>query len=374
MMVERQLPKYLQLKQEIMAWLAAGELQPGAQMPSENEIAARYRISRQTVRQALGELEQAGWLYRVQGKGTFVSKPPAKAGAAEAPAPAVQAVGTISMMTTYISDYIFPHIVRGAEGTIRQRGFGLMLSSTDNDKARERDNLQLMLSQQVRGAIIEPTRSAQGNPNLDLYLALQVHNIPFVMINERYPELHSPCLKIDDEQAAYEAASYLIDLGHTYIAGFFKTDDLQGANRMKGFVRAHRDHRLPLLPGSVTHYATESALAHPYEAALAMLQQTQRPTALFCYNDELAVRLLEVARQLNLSVPRDLSVLGFDDSSLATATETKLTTVAHPKQQMGIDAANLLLDMIAGRQNDVAQDQIYRSELIIRESTGPCPR
>lgn len=374
-MGDRQLPKYVQLKQEIMAWLAAGELQPGEQMPSENEIAARYSISRQTVRQTLGELEQEGWLYRVQGKGTFASTPPGKGGLAEQPtAGGIHAVGTVSMLTTYISDYIFPHIVRGAEGTIRQHGFGLMLSSTDNDKARERDNLQLMLSQQVRGAIIEPTKSAQGNPNLDLYLALQVHNIPFVMINERYPELHSPCLKIDDEQAAYEAAHYLIGLGHTYIAGFFKTDDLQGANRMKGFVRAHRDHRLPLLSGSVTHYATESALALPYETALALLQQEKRPTALFCYNDELAVRLLEVARQLNLSVPGDLSVIGFDDSPLATATETKLTTVAHPKQQMGIDAANLLLDMIAGGQEYVAQDHIYKSELIIRESTGPCPR
>lgn len=363
-MSPKQPPKYMMLKQEILSWIASGQIRPDEQMPSEHEIAARYGLSRQTVRQALGELEKEGWLYRVQGKGTFVAQPQPKVQAA-------RDIRMIAMVTTYISDYIFPHIVRGAESALRSRGYSLTLSSTDNDKEKERENLKQLLDQPFDGYIIEPTKSAQGNPNLDLYLMLQSRGKPFVMINERYPELFCPCLKMDDETGAYMATRHLIELGHTNIAGFFKIDDLQGANRMKGFVRAFREFGLPLRPNTITPYTTETARTAPLEAAHALLNQEpgSRPTGFVCYNDELAVHLLEVPRTLGLSVPDDLSVVGFDDSSLAVATEVKLTSIIHPKSEMGMAAANLLLDIIEGQKSLNQQEIIYVPELVVREST-----
>ncbi|WP_274362009.1 GntR family transcriptional regulator [Paenibacillus thermotolerans] len=361
-MNDRQPPKYMQLKQEILSWLTSGQLKPNDQMPSEHEIAGRFGMSRQTVRQTLSELEKDGWLYRLQGKGTFVAQP--NTGSA-------QETQTIGMITTYISDYIFPHIVRGAEGALRRRGFGLTLSSTDNDKQKERENLQFFLSHRTRGLIIEPTKSAQGNPNLDLYLSLHVQGIPFLMINERYPELHCPCLKMDDEAGGYAATKHLFDLGHKHIAGFFKTDDLQGANRLKGFIRAHIERGHPLQRSSVTQYTTETKSTLPYESALSMLQLEERPTAFVCYNDELAVRLLEAVRRTGLSVPEDLSIVGFDDSSLSTATEVKLTTIVHPKTEMGEAAAEMLLSMMEGKPGDTVKDIIYVPELVVRDSTRP---
>ncbi|SDD37937.1 GntR family transcriptional regulator, arabinose operon transcriptional repressor [Paenibacillus sp. UNCCL117] len=373
-MNDKQIPKYRQLKQGLLDKLSGGEWKAHDQMPSEHEIATSFGMSRQTVRQALGELEQEGWLYRLQGKGTFVSEP----AATKTSGP----VRTIGMMTTYISDYIFPHIVRGAEAALRDKGYRLMLLSTDNDKARERENLELLLGEPLSGLIIEPTRSAQGNPNLDLYLSLQVQGIPFVMINERYPELNCPCFRLDDEAGGYAAAEHLIRLGHRSIAGFFKTDDLQGANRLKGFLRALGDHGLPLRPDSVTSYMTEDGTARPYAAAIAMLEREDRPTALVAYNDQLAVRLLEAARQAKLSVPRELSIVGFDDSSLATATEVKLTTLTHPKSEMGRQAAIQLMDWIEDRQGaatdhagptrhaEKERDRLFAPELIVRGSTA----
>lgn len=358
----KQQPKYIMLKKEIMSWMSSGQIGPDEQMPSEHELANRYGVSRQTVRQALGELEKEGWVYRIQGKGTFAAQPKTQV------AKDMQMIG---MVTTYISDYIFPHIVRGAESALRSRGYSLTLSSTDNDKGKERDNLQLLLDQPFEGFIIEPTKSAQGNPNLDLYLTLQTNGKPFVMINERYPELYCPCLKMDDEMGGYLATKHLIELGHTHIAGFFKTDDLQGANRMKGFIRAFREFDLPFRANTITPYATETAKTIPFEAALSMLQQEaeNRPTAFVCYNDELAVHLLEAPRIMGLSVPDDLSIVGFDDSSLATATEVKLTTIVHPKSEMGMAAAELLLDLIDGNKHLNHQEIVYAPELVIREST-----
>ncbi|ASA23635.1 GntR family transcriptional regulator [Paenibacillus donghaensis] len=359
-MTDKPLPKYMQLKKELLSRIEAGGLKPDDQMPSEHEIAAQSGMSRQTVRQALGQLEKEGWLYRLQGKGTFVARQETRP---------LQTSSMIGMMTTHISDYIFPHIVRGAEAQLRSCGYSMMLSSTDNDKEKERENLEMMLGQPFKGLIIEPTKSAQGNPNLSLFLALEVHHIPFIMINERYPELHCPCLKLDDEAGGYLAAEHLIQLGHRGIAGFFKTDDLQGANRLKGFMRAFHKHRLPLAADTVVHYTSEQKLTVPYEAALRMLHSGTRPTAFVCYNDELAVLLLEAARQTGLSVPDDLSIIGFDDSTLATATEVKLTTIRHPKQEMGVQAADLLMEMIQRRTAETPKDIIYKPELVLRSST-----
>ncbi|AZN43901.1 GntR family transcriptional regulator [Paenibacillus albus] len=361
-MKERQLPKYVQLKIEITNWIETGKLQPDEQMPSENEIAEQFGMSRQTVRQALGELEQEGRLYRMQGKGTFVAKPREEQYAE---------VRTIGLVTTYISDYIFPHIVRGAEAAVRARGYSLLLSSTDNDKGRERESLAMLTSQPLSGLIIEPTKSAEGNPNLAYFLTLNNRRIPYVMINARYPEISSPSLVIDDEEGGFTAAEHLLQLGHRHIAGFFKTDDLQGVLRLKGFMRAHQEDGAELQPDFVVSYRTEEKVGRVVEIAQELLGRPEgkRPTALVCYNDELALRLLEVIRRAGLSVPQDVSIVGFDDSWLATATEVKLTTLAHPKLAMGEDAASMLFELIESGGDSVPQSRIYKPELIIREST-----
>ncbi|WP_274648926.1 GntR family transcriptional regulator [Paenibacillus humicola] len=368
-MKERLQPKYRQLKEEIVSWIAAARFKPHDKLPSENEIASRFGMSRQTVRQALGDLEAEGWLYRTQGKGTFVAET-AEGGRAGSSAL------TVGLVTTYISDYIFPTIVRGVESALRLQGARLVLASTDNEKAKERECLESMLRQQLGGLIVEPTKSAEGNPNLDLFLALEARKTPFVMLNERYSDLDVPCLKVDDELGGFRAAEHLAKLGHRRIAGLFKTDDFQGVYRMRGFLRCLRERQLALAPGFLVRYTTEEKTSKPELALAALLdlEPGDRPTAIVCYNDELAVRLLDVVRRKGLAVPAELSVVGFDNASLATATEVKLTTFEHPKTAMGEDAVALLTELVnrrgGGRQ---PEDIVYEPKLIERESAGPAP-
>ncbi|KPC99732.1 Arabinose metabolism transcriptional repressor [Geobacillus sp. BCO2] len=203
-MKEKTLPKYLQLKQEILSWIISGQMKPDEKIPTEHEIANQFQLSRHTVRQALGELEKEGWLYKIQGSGTFVSRPKPKEQVD---------TKTIGIVTTYISDYIFPHIVRGAEETLREKGYRLLLASTNNDKQREKEQLEQMIREPLSGLIIEPTKSAQGNPNLGYYLSLNNLHIPYVMINARYLEVSCPCVKMDDEQGGFLLTDHLIRLG-----------------------------------------------------------------------------------------------------------------------------------------------------------------
>lgn len=358
-------PKYVQLKEEIVAWIAAGKFLPGDKLPSENELAEQFGLSRQTVRQSIGELVQDGWLSREQGKGTFVTR-------LSAERRQVSGARTVGMITTYISDYIFPSIVRGVESALKERGYRLLLSSTDNRKDRERECLEMMLSQAVSGLIVEPTKSAEGNPNFDGYLALEEHGIPLVMINESYPDLDAACYKNDDEGGGRLAAEHLLDLGHRRIAGFFKTDDLQGVERMKGFLRAFRDRRLPSVPEMVVRYTTEEKENRPQETLAKLLRSEEPPTALVCYNDQLAVSMLDVVRGSGLRVPEDLSIVGFDDSYLAVATEIKLTTVDHPKSELGQKAAGALMDRLEQSASAQVKNErvVFPARLVVRQSTG----
>ncbi|NGZ75755.1 GntR family transcriptional regulator [Saccharibacillus alkalitolerans] len=360
--MSKRLPKYIVLKNELLSWMESGKLSPGSQVPSENEIAEQFSLSRQTVRQAFSELERQGLLERVQGKGTFVRSAGFREEAAQP--------RTIGIVTTYISDYIFPHIVRGAEAELRSRGYRLLLASTDNDKEKEMECLRLMLSEPLSGLIIEPTKSAEGNPNLPFYLSMQSRNLPFLMINERYRELEVPCLKVDDELGGLTAARYLIKQGHRRIAGFFKTDDLQGVSRLRGFMHAHREAGIPLAPEHVVTYATGQKGELPAAKVRELLSAQERPTALVAYNDELAMPLMNAARELGLSVPDDLSVVGFDDSALALASGVPLTTLSHPKEEMGREAARRLIAMIEGEADAAGDpdDVLYVPELIERNS------
>ncbi|MEX2414501.1 MAG: GntR family transcriptional regulator [Paenibacillaceae bacterium] len=360
-MIEPSVPKYVQLKKEIQSWIYSGRIKSHEQLPSEHELSRTFSISRQTVRQAIGEMVQEGLLYRIQGKGTYCAGIMHRS---------TNDTPTIGVLTTYISDYIFPLIVRGAEATLRSKGYQLLLASTDNDKDKERESLEMMLAQSVSGLIIEPTKSAVGNPNESYYRALEAQGIPYIMINERYAELNCPCIKVDDELGVYQAVEYLILGGHRHIAGFFKTDDLQGVNRMNGFIAAHRHYQLPFDDNDIVSYNTEEKSFKPLNMATTMLSRANRPTAFVCYNDELAIKMLDIIREASLQVPDDLSIIGFDDSFLATATEVKLTTIVHPKIELGVKAAELLID-IKERKIDFHSGGImkYEPELIIREST-----
>lgn len=100
-----------------------------------------------------------------------------------------------------------------------------------------------------------------------------------------------------------------------------------------------------------------------------MLLSDQRPTALVCYNDQLAISLLDTVREIGLRVPEDLSIIGYDDSFLATATEIKLTTIEHPKSGLGEQAANLLIARLEKGTAPPNEEMLYPPKLIVRQST-----
>lgn len=357
--------KYKQIKEIIKGRIVDGNIVPDQKIESENELAERFSVSRHTIRQALNELVHEGWLYRHQGRGTFCKRQTQKK-------EALQIERTIGIITTSISDYIFPSIIRGIEMQLSSNGYNMLLASTNHEIDREKKCLESILSNKLDGLIVEPTKSALYNPNLNSYLNIERNKIPYVMINSYYSELQPASITVDDEKGGFLAAEHLIQLGHKRIVGIFKVDDLQGVNRMKGFMRAHRENNITIHPGTIISYNTEEKKVKPKQEVLRLLESSERPTAFFCYNDEIALQILDVLREKELKVPEDISIVGFDDSQLATASEVKITTLTHPKMEMGQLAAKMVVEAIENGKELTFPDQfIFEPKLVVRNSTGP---
>lgn len=328
-----------------------------------------FGVSRHTIRLAIGSLVEEGWLYREQGAGTFCAE------RTKVHSSLRNHEKKIAIITTYLSDYIFPSIIRGAEYYLSQHDYQVSVYSTNNSVESERRILENILTQKVDGVIIEPTKSAFSNPNLKYYFNLERLNIPYIMINAFYNELEPPSLIVDDEKGGYLQTEHLIEHGHQQILGFFKTDDVQGVKRMKGYIKAHRNYGIPVDPNFIITYDSEEKASTPVKKLESIISFHRTFSAVVCYNDELAIRLLDVFRQKNLHVPNDISVIGFDDSFLTQVSEVKLTTVTHPKYAMGEDAAKMIVNLIDGRplspKNNWAKSEsvIYEPEVVINQST-----
>ncbi|WP_312096413.1 GntR family transcriptional regulator [Niallia sp.] len=359
--------KKLMVVEAVKDWVINGRVKPGERIYSEYELSKLFDVSRHTVRLAIGELVDDGWLYREPGVGTFCGEPFAsKKGKNRTNGK------NIGVMTTYISDYITPSIIRGMESYLTDRGYSLTVVCTENDHAKERLCIRNLLDLKMDGLILEPTKSSQFNPNMDYYLELEERNIPYVMINQFYSQLSPFHLIMDDVKGGYIAAEHLIQLGHERILGIFNSDDLQGVHRMKGFLQAMRTGKLPIVPELVVTFTTEQFNDDFEERLLNTLTNKKNtPTAIVCYNDLVAAAVQKVLQKLNLCIPEDVSLISFDDSSLAESAEIRLTTIAHPKSRMGIDAAKSIIAAVEGNERDLSLEPpiIYEPALIIRSTT-----
>ncbi|GFP76041.1 GntR family transcriptional regulator [Clostridium fungisolvens] len=355
---EAKISKYMQIASFFKKEMEEGRIAYGDQLLTENEIVDKFSVSRHTVRQAFMELENNGYIKREQGKGTFCSYSEKNKSNEQK---------TIAVLTTYISNYIFPSIISGIEEVLSSAGYNLLLYNTNNEKQKEKECLEKIIENGVAGLIVEPTMSAAENTNLAYYRELEKRNIPYIMINSKYKELSGPFVGMDDVEGAYILTKYLLQIGHKNIAGIFKNDDLQGLNREVGYLKALKEKEITTNDHNIGRYGTKEKEYFPQEFTNGLLRRKDRPTAIVCYNDQIAVQALQAIREEGLRVPEDIALVGYDDSYIATATEVKLTTIRHPKEDLGRKASRMLMDVIEGRVDH--SSYVYKPELIVRAST-----
>jgi len=270
------------------------------------------------------------------------------------------------------SSYYTHSVQMGALERCREAGFHLVLEKCSSEAPDAAASILVSIKHtRLDGVILTPPLS----DNQAVRESLVEQKIPHVLISPPKLEPGVSSVTMDDRRAAFDMTQYLISLGHRRI-GFIKGLSRHGAAmlRLLGYEDALRSGGIELDEDLVKdgNFRFQSGA----DAAEQLLRQKERPTAIFASNDEMGAGAVATAHRLGISIPRELSVVGFDDVPYASITWPALTTVHQPIVEMGAAAAGLLIAGIQSRKSDpdVAAPSIsFQHEMKIRGSTGPAP-
>jgi len=267
----------------------------------------------------------------------------------------------IGLIVPSLSTYFSLEIIRGVAEGISDTQYELVLYTTGLSEYNEKTYMRAMTNDLVDGIIIVLPRDHKEN-----YLRSK-HEIPIVAVDYSGIDIQYPRITATNVSGAYEGTKYLIDLGHERIGFITGLMDLGcSQDRLDGFTRAMDGAGLVVDPslvgnGSFTRVSGELI-------ARDWLARNERPTAIFASNDEMALGVMDEAERLGISVPGELSLVGFDDITEARLRKPALTTIRQPLFEMGNQAALAIINLIDGK---TIFSQKLETELIVRESGAP---
>lgn len=334
------IPTYQKIINALQERIQKGEYRREEKLPSEAQLMEEFSTSRITVTRALKELEHTGVIFRVKGKGSFV-------------APLRKMSGEnriISLVLPHKEDFFSggQQYARQIYRSCQEHGYLCSVHYSEQSSRKEKQILQEIAQHRVAGAIIYPI----NNRNIGSLSRLSIDGFPLVLLDRRLEELDLSAVTSDNFQGALEAVNYLTSAGHRRIGFVGAMDSEVVSQRYQGYCRALTNSRIPLETELVVTRFTdadeeEQAVLGEEEAACILEELLPRGvTALFCVNDLVAYRLLQAAKARGLSIPEDLSLVGFDNLKYFSDIKLELTTVAQDFEAIARGCVSLLLEII----------------------------
>jgi LacI family transcriptional regulator len=276
--------------------------------------------------------------------------------------------GMIGLTLPLVADAYFGPILSGAAEALYESDMRIVLAPTLHQHDREVSLVERLMRGTTDGAIL-----MLPEESVDELRTLQRQGFPFVIVDPREaPPEGIPCVSAMHADGAKQATEHLLELGHRRIgaiagpAGWYATEE-----RLIGFRSALAGAGILLDPDLIVYsdWRTPRGTA----AARELLALKDPPTAIFGFNDNVAIGALHAARELGLSVPDDLSIVGFDDTTQAEIVTPGLTSVRQPLAEMGRMGVSLLIRILEGQRVDAMRMELS-TKLVIRESTAPLRR
>lgn len=272
---------------------------------------------------------------------------------------------SIGLVIKEIINPYFARIMKGVFEACAEKEYTVLLGTSELSPEKEQQSIETLITYRVDGLIISPL---QGDDVDFSYLAdLMRDKYPLITLNGVH-NFQTHVVDIDNVKAAYEAVSYLIKLGHKRIAYFAgPNSSAHNIDRMQGYQQALIDHNLPMRKSDLVQ--TGSYTENGYvEGRKYFYQNSDKPTAVLCYNDLVAIGLVNALLELNISVPQSVSVIGFDDIDFCKSFKIPLTTMSVPAYEIGRAAAELLIKLIHNDSSGPNEKIVFDSKLIARAS------
>ena len=337
-------------------------------LPTEQELAARYRVSRQTVRAALAVLEDEREIRRIKGSGAYITG-----------LSSLEDRNIVGILIPDEQQYEYPALINDIRVALAAEGFSCKVYPTHNHVDQERQILQFLLKSPLRALIVEPVKSALPSPNTELYQRLIQRGTFILFLGCAYPQLSQiPVIYEDNLYGAGLLVQSLVEKGHSSIAGIFQMDDQRGLERYQGFLDAMQNQGLTVPDRNICWYTTQELDDFRQSRDISFLKKfleriTPDYTAFICEDDFIAWLLWEelslgqekkIATHASLSsslqntgftaasaghsFEATIALATFNTSYLTTSGLLCATTLTHQTHQPGTLAAQMSINKLKG--------------------------
>jgi len=347
------IPNYFQLQTWLIEQIEQGVFKPNDKIPTEEEISKVTGLARATIRQAIQNLVNLGYLDRKRRLGTFViSRTESK-----------EKIPIIGMLVPDIRSGYTPELARGAEDEAAKNKHSLILCNTDDLYVKADFHADRLLENSVSGVIFVPT-AASDRQNRQIIEKFRRKKIPVVLADRSVPEKEIDHVTTNNYIGAYEITKYLINKGHKKIGIILSTLFSTERLRLEGYRAALSDHNLKI-DNSIIYTDSGPFIQTRYaQYARNLIKQRKKLTAIFAGHDRIALLLYSVANEKKISIPNEISIVGYDDLHFTTIS---LTTMHQPIYEMGQESMKLIMRRIRGERHDQVKIEL-KSYLVERSS------
>jgi LacI family transcriptional regulator len=271
---------------------------------------------------------------------------------------------TVGLMVTDITNPFFTTLARGVEDAANEAGYTVIFCNTDESAAKEDKYLNVLLQKQVDGLLLVPTQS-----RVNTILQIQKHGTPVVVLDRRIPAVDVDTVRCDSVDGAYQLTRYLVSLGHRQIAVMSGAEGVSTADdRVAGYRKALEEAGIPVDENDI--FRGDFTPDSGYSMTQQAINLALRPTALIAANNFITIGAMKALQEVELEVPEDIALVGFDDLPPSMVTFPFFTVASQPAYQMGAQAMQLLVQRLEGKAMDPCQEIILPTQLIIRRSSG----
>lgn len=273
---------------------------------------------------------------------------------------------SIGLIISDIRNSFFSMLAKAIEDECHKNGLNLILCNSNDEHIREIEYINVLADKGIDGIIYGMSLDTNQIKAEETFSLMNELNIPFVMVDRYYKSQKYYAISSDHFLGGYLATKHLLALGHRKIACVTGPINLQDStDRLGGYKKALEEQRIPINPNLFVHanYSAESGAA-----ALDKLLHEDF-SAIFAFNDLMAIGILHAAENLGLSIPTDFSLIGYDDIFFSSILATPLSTVRQPIEQIGSESVKLLLSLV-NNEPPVSKTKFLKPKLIIRKSTN----
>jgi len=380
-------PLYMKIQDHFKQLILKGELKENDKIPSEKELMEQFDVSRITVANALIQLAKDGWIYRIPGRGSFVSGHIDKRLLSQASrhdiavgsrtssdAERHESVKYIGLIMPVLVDYFALRLIHGINRVIENSPYRLQIVQTFNSIEREKEAIADLIEKGAAGLIIFPSDAETYNEDI---LALKLNGYPFVLVDRYFHGVETNVVRSDGFVGGKLAVDYLWNLGHRDIAicSDSPLSTITVEDRINGYLEELKNKKAMINPALILTDFTVDYEGIDTKHPLYRFIKNRMATAYITLNGRLGLHIHAICRQIGLRVPEDVSILTFDDPSPELEQFGFFSHISQSEHEMGEKAVRILLDLLESplQPEPKFHKIVLQPVLVKRRSTGPAP-